>query len=108
MHWPGGPCRSRPRRGLPESSRDDRHRVLPPFPGKGREGSTTRFGDLGWAQRPKAPLHLFCEEVRLFPRREMTTAVKLVVVDQLWIGALRPAARSLVLLAGEDAHCHRD
>src|SRR5215472_9543821 len=53
--------------------------------------------------------HLGGEEVRLFPGGEVAAPVDLVVVDEvLGIRALRPAARGLVELVGEDADGERD
>ena len=50
------------------------------------------------------------EEPRLFPGREVPALVERVVVDQLRVGTLGPAARCLILLAGEhaDRHGHRN
>src|SRR5215470_4038115 len=58
-----------------------------------------------WSERGAK---LGTEELRLFPRREVTALVDLVVIDELGIGPLSPAARRLILLAGKDAHGHRD
>ena len=38
----------------------------------------------------------------------MPALVELVVVNELGIGALGPAARSLILLAGKNTHRHRN
>src|SRR5262249_45890136 len=51
---------------------------------------------------------LFGEELRLFPGGEMAALVGLVVVDEVGVGPLGPAARRLILLAREDARGHRD
>ena len=54
-------------------------------------------------QRPERRPHLLGEHLRLFPGREVAALRQPVVVDQLGIGALRPAARSGVDLVREDA-----
>src|SRR5918911_2609566 len=61
--------------------------------------SATRLGELGRAQRSEARANFLREEVRLFPRREVTALVDLVVMDQLGIGPLGPTPRSLIRLA---------
>ena len=58
------------------------------------------------AQRPEARSDLFAEELRLLPRGEVAALVNFVEVDEVGVGALRPASRSLVLLAWEDADSH--
>src|SRR3712207_6733423 len=65
--------------------------------------SLTRFGDLRPAQCPEPGSELVREEVGLFPCGEVPASVEPVVVDQLGIGPLGPAAGSFVLLAGKDA-----
>src|SRR5215218_8719890 len=60
------------------------------------------------AKRPECGSDLLGEQLRLLPRREVTTLVDLVEVDELGIGLLGPAARGLILLAGKDAHGHRN
>src|SRR5215217_2581483 len=60
------------------------------------------------AKRSKARADLVDEQLRLFPGGEVPALVELVVVDQLGIGVLSPAARRLIELVGEDAHGHRD
>src|SRR5260221_2194710 len=44
------------------------------------------------------------ENRRLLPCREVPALLRLVVVNELWVGSLGPTPRSLVLLAAEDAH----
>ena len=44
----------------------------------------------------------------LLPCREVATFVELVVINEIGIGPLGPAPRSLICLAGEDAHGHRN
>jgi hypothetical protein len=60
------------------------------------------------AKRPEARPDLFGKELRLFPGGEVPALVDLVVVDEVGVGPLGPAARRLVLLAGKDARGHRD
>ena len=60
------------------------------------------------AQRPERRAQLLGEELRLLPRREVTALVDLVEVDELGIGALGPAPRRLVDLAGKHRHGDRD
>src|SRR5688572_27242560 len=62
-----------------------------------------RFAE--WSE-PRA--YLCREQQRLFPRREVTASVELVVVDQVGIRLLRPTARGFILLAGKNAHGHRN
>ena len=60
------------------------------------------------AQRPERGAELAGEQLRLLPRREVAPFVDLVVIEELGIGPLGPAPRSLILLAGEDGHRHRN
>src|ERR1700683_5375281 len=60
------------------------------------------------APSPKPRANSFDKQLRLCPSREVSALVELVVVDQLGIGPLGPAARSLVELVGERAHGNRD
>src|SRR5438132_7781632 len=48
------------------------------------------------------------EELGLLPRREVAALVELVVMDELGIGALRPAPRGRIDLVWKDAHGNRD
>src|SRR5215203_193548 len=59
-------------------------------------------------KRPERGTELGGENQRLLPCREMAALVRLVVIDQLRIRPLGPASRSLILLAGKDAHGHRN
>src|SRR5262244_147636 len=68
-------------------------------------GSAIRFASAECAERRA---DLFGEELRLFPGGEVAAPVDLVVVDEVGVGPLGPAARRLILLAGEDARGHRD
>src|SRR5215213_9618094 len=80
-------------------------------PGLGRRGGGASPGAAQvphLAQRPEARANLVCEEVRLFPRREVPAPGDLVVVDEVRVGPLRPTPRGLILLAGKDAHGRRD
>src|SRR5262245_21993598 len=60
------------------------------------------------AQRSKRRADLLREELRLFPRGEVTALVELVVIDELGIGALGPAPRRLIEFVGKDAHGNRE
>jgi hypothetical protein len=51
---------------------------------------------------------LFREELGLFPRREMTAFVDLVVIDEIGVRPLGPAPWSLILLAREDGNRYRN
>ena len=44
-------------------------------------------------QRPEACANLFCEQLWLFPGGEVAASVELVVVDEVGVRALGPAAR---------------
>src|SRR5262249_56292927 len=55
------------------------------------------------AKSPERGAHLLGEELRLFPGREVSALVDFVEVDEVGVGAFRPASRSLVLLARKDA-----
>jgi tetratricopeptide (TPR) repeat protein len=61
-----------------------------------------------FAQRSKARADLCREELRPFPGREVAACGGLVVVDEVVVGLLCPAARGLVVLAGEGGHGGRD
>src|SRR5262245_18083322 len=67
-----------------------------------------RLGFARSAQRPERRAHLAREQLRQLPRREVPALADPVVVDELGVGPLRPAPRRPVLLAGEDAHGHRN
>src|SRR5215213_4436775 len=60
------------------------------------------------AQRTERGTEFFREELWLLPRGEVAAAVERVEVDEVWIRALRPAARSRVDLIGEDTDGSRD
>src|SRR5262245_46071024 len=60
------------------------------------------------AQRLTAREHGGHEQLRLFPRREVSAFGEPVVVDQLGIRLLSPTLRRLVDLFGESAHGDRD
>src|SRR5690349_1520022 len=60
------------------------------------------------AERPERRAQLGHEERRLLPRREVAALRERVVVNELRIRALRPAARRRVDLVGEGAHGDRD
>src|SRR3954470_4512241 len=77
--------------------------------GRRVRGAPTSRGALLLAQRPEGGAKLFGEQLRLLPGREVAAAIEPVVVDEVVrIGALGPAARSLVELVGEDADGERD
>src|SRR5882672_9747404 len=69
----------------------------------GRPG-TAALSVLRWTQRPERRPHLRAEELRLFPGREVTAFVELVVVDELGKRPLRPTARGLVELVWKGAY----
>src|SRR5262249_51175506 len=48
------------------------------------------------------------EDLRLLPRREVSTLVELVVIDELGIRPLCPTPRGLVDFVWKRAHSHRD
>src|SRR5262245_11328656 len=60
------------------------------------------------AQRAECRSQLAREEIRLLPRGEVVAPVDFVEVDEVRVGLLGPASRSLVELAGEDADGGRD
>jgi hypothetical protein len=59
-------------------------------------------------KRVEGGAKFLAEQFRLFPGREVTAFVELVVVDQIGISPLRPTPWSLVQLVREDAHGNRD
>ena len=61
-----------------------------------------------YRKRPERRAQLLHEELRLFPRREVPALVDLVEVERFGYAALRPAARRLVKLVGEDGDGRRD
>src|SRR6476661_4306118 len=68
-----------------------------------REGMCTRWNRLIQvsAQRAERSPHLGRKELRLLPRREVTAFVDLVVVGEVGVADLGPAARVLPDLARE-------
>ena len=58
----------------------------------------------GSAQRPERGANLLREQLRLLPRREVAALRRSVVVDEVRIRLLVPAAGGLVELLREDAH----
>src|SRR3954452_6533760 len=60
------------------------------------------------SEGPECGSQLRGEKLRLFPGGEVAAAVDFVEVDEVGVGPLGPAARRLILLAGEDGHGHRD
>src|SRR5499427_10723592 len=60
------------------------------------------------AQCAERRADFFGEQLRLFPGGEVAALVDLVVVDEVGVGPFGPAPRRLILLAGKDAHGHRD
>src|SRR5258706_3787183 len=60
------------------------------------------------AQRAERCAELGGEELRLFPRRKVPALGDRVVIYEVGICALGPAARGLILLARKDAHGHRN
>src|SRR5215472_1204459 len=73
-----------------------------------RAGGARRPWVPGLAQCPERRADLFGEQLRLFPGGEVAALVDLVVVDEVGVGPFGPAPRCLILLAGKDAHGHRD
>src|SRR4030095_8589004 len=57
---------------------------------------------------PETRSHVLRQELWLFPRREMSAFVVLVVVNELGIRPLRPAPRGWIEFVREDAHGNRD
>jgi len=70
------------------------------------DGCAAYFYEL--AQRLEPCAQLFHKKLRLFPCREVTAFVELVVVDEVRVGLLDPAPRRRVKLFREDADGHRD
>src|SRR5918998_6016980 len=60
------------------------------------------------AQRSEPRSELLGEQLWLLPRREVTTPVDLVEVDEVGVGLLCPTPRGLICLAGKDARGHRN
>src|SRR5215213_5941124 len=74
-----------------------------------RAPSTVRpLNYLDLPQRLEPYAHLIHQKLRLFPRRKVPALVELVVVDEVGIRPLRPAARGLILLVRKDAYRNRD
>src|ERR687890_278526 len=74
-----------------------------------RAPSTVRpLSYLDLPQRLEPYAHLIHQKLRLFPRRKVPALVELVVMDELGIRPLRPAARRMVDLVRKDAHRNRD
>src|SRR5271156_983874 len=67
-----------------------------------RSYAVERYGEL--AQRHEGCSHLRREELGLFPSREMAAFGEPVVVHEIGIGLLGPAARRGVDLVRKDAH----
>src|SRR5687767_12847471 len=67
---------------------------------------------MGSPKRPEGRPQLFHQIFRLLEGGEMAAPGQAVVVDQLWIGPFRPAARRLVYLlrkgADSDRRAHSD
>src|SRR5215213_5040913 len=59
-------------------------------------------------QRLEPYAHLIHQKLRLFPRRKVPALVELVVVDEVGIRPLGPAARGLILLVRKNAYRNRD
>src|SRR5512134_212125 len=62
----------------------------------------------GSPQRPERRADLGREELRLFPRREVTALVDLVEVDEIAISALGPALGCAIDLAGKHGYPDRN
>src|SRR6266849_8406100 len=74
---------------------------------EGRPG-TAALSVLRWTQRPERRSHLRAEELRLFPRREVTALVELVVINELGIRLLCPTPWSCIDLVWKYTHGSRD
>src|SRR2546430_4367896 len=61
-----------------------------------------------FAEGSEASPDFFREGLRLFPGRKVTALIELVVMNELGIGALRPAPRSLVEFFGKRADGDRN
>src|SRR5258706_12984576 len=59
-------------------------------------------------QRSEPGAHVGDQKLRLFKRREVSTFVLLVVIDQFGIRPLRPTARAQIDLVREGAYGNRD
>src|SRR5215213_1628463 len=74
-----------------------------------RAPSTVRpLSFLDLPQRLEPYAHLIHQKLWLFPRRKVPALVELVVMDELGIRSLGPAARGLILLVRKDAYRNRD
>src|SRR5215210_3115094 len=74
-----------------------------------RAPSTVRpLSYLDLPQRLEPYAHLIHQKLRLFPRCKVPALVELVVVDEVGIRPLGPAARGLILLVRKDAYRNRD
>jgi hypothetical protein len=60
------------------------------------------------AKRPEACANLFREQLWLFPRREVSAFVGLVIIDEIGIRPLCPTPWGLNDLVGKGAHRDRD
>src|SRR6202042_2874129 len=85
----------------------ERPGIEPPgCPAKRRQVQRLGHGHL--AQYPEGRANFLGKEHRLLPGREVPAPVELVVVDEVGVSTLGPAARGLVDLAGKYAHAGRD
>src|SRR5215813_10190232 len=82
--------------------------VIPAVPAALSVTTIAFIWDLPSTKRLKGRSELSHEDHWLLPCREVAALLDLVVIEQFGICPLRPAAWSLVLLAGEDSHGHRD
>src|SRR5215218_1512271 len=74
-----------------------------------RAPSTVRpLSFLDLPQRLEPYAHLIHQKLWLFPRRKVPPLVELVVMDEVGIRPLGPAARGLILLVRKDAYRNRD
>src|SRR5215208_494203 len=60
------------------------------------------------AQCPESRSDIFNEQLRLFPGREVSAFIVLVVIDQFGISLLCPAPRRWIEFIRKDAHGNRD
>src|SRR5262245_18314356 len=73
-------------------------------PGRERLRRGKKYTALGSAQGAEGFAELGGEQLRLLPGREVPALGEPVVVNQVGVGFLGPAARGGVDLVGEDAH----
>src|SRR5689334_20450087 len=93
---------TRPRKSAGPSGSELSHPAAP-----SNRGMSSRSGTSSLPQRAERGAELFGEELGLLPCREVPTPINRVVVDEVRVCPLRPAARSLVELLRKDRHRRR-